>query len=143
MSYIISNNTLCLKNDNQIENINMENYDVKKKNLISIATFFDIYNKVFYNIKTDNIKIESKTVNDNNIYSIIFYDKDDEDSYENQYIDILRGGMQIHKLELVVDNDTKLPIEFLVYNKKNEIFIEIKYDKFDIINNFDEKIFAK
>lgn len=144
ITYILSNNMLKITSDKQISSINIENYGIYKKNLFSVSTFFNIYNEVLNEGKDNIFKLESKII-DNKSYYIISVDKtgiNNNDDYFKEYEFLLRDGLNICKLELVIDNSKNTPEEYYIFNNDDEVIIGIKYTKFDIIDKFDEKIFA-
>ena len=48
----------------------------------------------------------------------------------------------IKKLELVYDNVSKRPVQYIVYSRDNQAIIDMEILEFNINDNFDEKIFA-
>lgn len=137
-SYVLGNNTLHITKSDQISGLELENYTSKKSNLISIITFFNIYNEIVLS-KTNDIKVEKKTIDTNTMYTITI---EDLNKLSNEYNYIFSDLMKIHKLEILIDNNMMLPLEYLVFNEKDEIIIQIKYEKFEIMEKIDDKIFA-
>ena len=143
VTYVLTNNTLSINSDKQLSTFNIYEYNPSKTNLLSIGTFIELYNKVLN--KNDNvIKIENKNVDNIKHYMIYLNNKDNEKINQNLegYEDILNDGLKISKLELTV-NEKNIPTEYYVFDEQNKIILGIKYVKFNIMDKFDEKIFAK
>lgn len=144
ISYVLTNKMLNISSNTQINKLNMQNYNIKKSNLISISTFFCIYNEMI-NQKENNIfKLEKNLIDDKTHY-IINIDKSKEynlDESIKEYEFLLKDSLKIQKLEVVIDNNKKVPEEYFVFNNDNTVIIGVKFDKFDILKKIDEKIFA-
>lgn len=138
VTYFLTKNTLNISSDMQLSSFNLDSYNIDKKNLISISTFLELYGKVLSVSEENKIKIENKNI-DNTKHYIIHIDKANNQNVSQifaEYEDILSDGLNISKIELVV-NDKNKPIEYYVFDDKQNVIIGIKYTKFDIINKFD------
>ena len=135
---------LKITSDEQISNFDIENYGIYKKNLISVSTFLSLYNKIVNESKDIIFKIESNIVDDKSYYTVQINKTKINSNDENfkEYEFLLKDGLNIGKLELVIDNKKKMPNEYYVFNDDDEVIIGVKYTKFDIMDKFDEKIFA-
>ena len=54
---------------------------------------------------------------------------------------IFRKNLNVSKLELILNKDNN-PIEYYVLDKDDSMILGIKYTKFNVLEKFDEKIFA-
>lgn len=145
VTYILTENTLKISSDKQLSSFNIDSFNISKKNLLSLSTFFEIYNKILNNNDNKTMKIENKNI-DNTKHYIIYIDKsenenDNDNAVFEEYNEILNDGLNISKIELVV-NDKNIPIEYYILDDKENVITGIKYTNFDIIDKFDEKIFA-
>ncbi len=132
ITYEIRNNSLKVKSNAQINEFNLNNYVIKKTNLISIATFISLYNDVEELIKNEildnKVKIEVEELSDKILYKVIFNEYNIEKL--NEYSDILNDSIGITKLELIISKKEKIPIEYIVYNKGNQAYIDVNYESF-------------
>ena len=142
-SYVLTKNNLNINSDKQLSDFHLDGYNINKKNLISISTFLELYSKVLSANQEKIMKIENKNIDNTKHYIIHIDNADNKNPSEivEEYDDILSEGLNISKIELVV-NDKNIPIEYYVFNDKQNVIIGIKYTKFDIIDKFDENIFA-
>ena len=152
MTYIISNGTCKIKSENELNQfVISEGYSLKKKNLISISTFLGLFNKVknvVDEVKTANecIKISTVEENQRKHFNIIFENNatgnnENIKNILNDYSDIADKKIGVKKLELVIDKNTNIPTELLIYNDKNEVYIAIEYTKFIINEKIEKKLF--
>lgn len=144
ITYMLSKNMLKITSNEQISNFDIENYGIDKKNLISVSTFLSLYNEIVKESKDIIFKIESNIVDDKSYYTVQINKTKINSNDENfkAYEFLLKDGLNIGKLELVIDNKKKMPNEYYVFNDDDEVIIGVKYTKFDIMDKFDEKIFA-
>lgn len=147
-SYIVTPDSFSIKSENQINEFNNYNYLQKNTNVLSLATFVEIYKIVDDKIKenkfsNNGIKLELEQRDDITSYNIIFEStKIDETNELYKYKEALVNGMKVSKLELIVDNKTKLPAEYIVYLESGKAYIDIVYDEFKINPKFEEKVFS-
>lgn len=138
ISYIISNNELRIENNKEISKFNISEYNLKRENVLSFSTLAYIYN--YANDNNSFAKIESKCVDDK-IYLILEINK--EKIKENSQFDFLmKDGLKFISFELIYNKNTNIPEEYLVLDNNGNVTIGIKYINFDILNKFDQKIFA-
>lgn len=149
LAYFGTKDTLTIKSDNQLSNINLNNIINSKENTLSIATFIALFNEI-------NTSIENKEYNENKCCKIEEVENDDSISYiislnivngtkENTCKiceKFLKNGMKISKFELIFDKEKMIPKEYIVYNANGDTYIDILYYNFVINNDFDEKLFA-
>lgn len=142
MSYILKDNTLSIKSDGQISSLNIQDYNIINTNLISLSTFIQMYNKLL-NEKEQNIfRLENKNIDNIKEYTIIVdRSKSNVGTLDKEYSEFLKEGINIYKIKLIVD-DKNIPLEYFAYDDREEAVMYIKYIDFNIIDNFDEKIFA-
>ncbi|MEG2310674.1 MAG: hypothetical protein RSB76_01645 [Clostridia bacterium] len=146
MSYTIANNELKITSKGQINEYYLSEYIVNKKNILSISTFFEIYKNIIN--KTSNVcyKTMSKEYEDKICYSIIFNLEEIKKNKTNdivlEYNNILRDNIFISKLELIVNRDTNIPVEYIIYDENKNAYIDILYNFFVINAQFDKKVFA-
>ena len=147
-SYIVTPDSFSIKSENQINEFNNYNYLQKNTNVLSLATFIEIYltvdNKIKENKFSNNgVKLELEQRDDTASYNIIFESaKIDENDELYKYKEALVNGMKVSKLELIVDNKTKLPAEYIVYLESGKAYIDIVYNEFKINPKFEEKVFS-
>ena len=55
---------------------------------------------------------------------------------------MLKEGLNLSSFEAVVDNKSKKVEQYVVLDEKKNVVINVNYLKFDILDKFDEKIFA-
>lgn len=148
-SYFGTKDTLTIKSDNQLSNINLNNIINSKENTLSITTFISLFNEI-------NTSVENKEYNESKCCKIEEIESDDCISYiislnlENESSEtrckicekFLKSGMKISKFELVFDKERMIPKEYIVYNTNGDTYIDILYYNFVINNDFDEKLFA-
>lgn len=145
-SYIIKNNLFTIKSDEQINKY--ENYlnEELNLNILSFSTFSDLY-KNSSNIESKNqyIKINIEEKNEYIVYTILF-DKNiisnNSENYLEKYIKKLVDDMKISKLQLIVENKTNIPKEYIVYTEGDKAYIDMVYNEFKINAKFDEKVFS-
>lgn len=147
-SYIVTPDSFSIKSENQINEFNNYNYLQKNTNVLSLATFIEIYLSIDNKIKENKIidngaKLELEQRDDTISYNIIFESgKIDETNELYKYKEALVNGMKISKLELIVDNKTKIPVEYIVYLESGKAYIDIIYSEFKINPKFEEKVFS-
>lgn len=142
MSYIMSDNILKITGKDQLNILNITGYDTINTNLISISTFIELYKNVINNSLTKGFKMETKNIDNNTEYTILFdKSKYEESDINKKYRIFFRVGLNISKIKLIVDNKNT-PLEYFVLSENDETIIYVKYLEFNIKNNFDQKIFA-
>ncbi len=147
--YLIKDNTLTIKNYNQIGEYKLENYIGYNTNLMSIKTFVDLYKNIENEIVNNNsvccFKTSSKLNEDNICLYIQFLNNakiDESCNLCEKYKDILKYGLNIDSIELILDFKTKIPISINIYDKNMNIIMSITYKSFVLNNQKDEKVFA-
>lgn len=143
ISYILTDNMLSINSNTQISKFNIDEYSITKRNLTSFSTFISVYNQVLNQNEDNFVKLEKKTI-DNKLHYIMEINK--EKNRENKLLEefdfLFDDGLNIKKIELVVDNTKNIPEEYYIFTYDNKIMFGIKYIKFDIIDKFDDKTFA-
>lgn len=150
--YLGTNNSISIKSDEQISEINLQNYVSNQTNILSISTFINILNSL-----DDKI---NKKENDSDCCKIDEIEHDDKVSYIIQFTKennvelnveekickickkIINSGMKISKIELILNKDKLIPNEYIVYDDKGNAYVDITYDNFVINTDFDKKLFA-
>ena len=84
--------------------------------------------------------IESKIVNDKTHYLIKLNENKINEVEELKFL--LKEGLNLSSFEAVVDNKSKKVEQYVVLDEKENVVINVNYLKFDILDKFDEKIFA-
>lgn len=146
--FTILDKSINITSDKQISSLNIDDYNVSKTNLLSISTFFNIYNN-FLEKENENIKLETKNIDENTHYIVNinnfnnFNNKNMDNANESlsYFSFLLNKGLKISKIELIVNNDN-IPIEYYVVDENSKVFLSIKFTNFDIKSKIDEKIFA-
>ena len=86
-------------------------------------------------------KISSlKIVNDKTHYLIKLNENKINEVEELKFL--LKEGLNLSSFEAVVDNKSKKVEQYVVLDEKENVVINVNYLKFDILDKFDEKIFA-
>ena len=128
--------SIKIVSDSQIGNFILENYEVNKENLLSIATFISLYNNVMNGLSEDFlVRIEEEDIR--TIYKLIV--KKTENQVNNTKLSFLKS---VSILELIVNEESNLPMELVIYDNSNNMYIDVIYEKFDINPKFEEKLFA-
>lgn len=151
--YLGTNDSICIKSDDQISQINLQNYISTRSNILSISTFIQLFNNI-------NEKINSKEESSNKCCEIEEIERDDSLSYvikmdkinsEKEKIDsnlcnicsqFVSTGMNISKFELILNKEKLEPKEYIIYDNNGNTNIDIVYDNFVINRDFDKKLFA-
>lgn len=126
ITYTFENDTLSIKSNVQKLEYVLNEYMLKKENIISISTFLELYRNIDIN-KNDNFSI-SITEFDNKISYSINVDIKNKDLEEYKFLD------NISKLEVIVNKENKKINEYIVYDDKGNAYIDIIYDNFVIHN---------
>ena len=133
-TYIFKDNSVEMSSNKQINIFEIKEYDFFSENLISLSTFLELYKNIELKKDNDN-KIEKNKVNDTTVLIISALDNITKDS------GIFRKNLNVSKLELILNKDNN-PIEYYVLDKDDSMILGIKYTKFNVLEKFDEKIFA-
>lgn len=148
--YIGSNNSICIKSEEQLGKLNIENYDLEKENLLSISTFMQF----LYNI---NLKVENKEyvlnncckikeIQEDSIVKFFITLKDKSNTTDKSSCDIcnkfLSGNVKVGKFELVLDKLNYIPKSYIIYDENEKEYINITYTNFIVNQEFEEKLFA-
>lgn len=146
-TYIIANNSLSIKSDSQLNYMKLNDYIIDRKNVASISTFLELFKRIADTNNTDNkgdcCKIKVEEIDNKVNYSIILNNNSDSNcKICNDYKEITYSGMKISSFELVLDKDSLMPLEYIVYTVDGKTWADIIFTKFDINADFDEKIFA-
>jgi hypothetical protein len=143
ITYVLTDNALKISSNKQLSSFSLDNFNICKKNLLSISTFLQMYKNILENNDNKITKIENANIDNKKHYMIYLNDSKSETGnlLVDEYNDFFRAGLNISKIELIV-NDKNKPIEYYVFDDKENVITGIKYTKFDIIDNFDEKTFA-
>ena len=134
ITYIFKDNSIEIKSDKQINILNIQDYNFIKENLISLSTFIEMYRN--FELQNDNkVKIEKNHTDEKSVVTITGLDNKINNNR------LFKNELKVSKLELVLNQDN-IPIEYYVLDKNDEAIIGIKYTKFNVLEKFDEKIFA-
>ena len=148
-SYIVTDKEFSIKSDKQINNyINYENIH-NSINLLSLSTFINIYNNIYSSIEENSLNknsgIDVKVEEKDKILCYKIKLKDDiktSDENINIYIKDITEKMKVSSLELVIDKNTCLPIEYIVYLEDDKAYVDITYSEFEINKKIEEKVFS-
>lgn len=135
VSMIINQNKIKIQNDSQ-KNVMVQDFEnIGMENTISISTFLEIYN-----IKGSIPIIETKEYLKDGYLKILMKVRQNEDvnNLDDKYTNILKN---ISNIELEINEKTKLPSTYIVYNKNKKEVVSIIYNKFNINPKIDSKIF--
>ncbi len=152
MTYIISDGVFKIKSNKELnELIISDGYNLNKKNVISISTFLSL----FYNVKKimDEESTNDEIININvveegtNKHFNILFNKESRGNNKNlneifeEYSEMINVTNGIKKIELIVDKNSNVPIQLLVYNNNLDVYIVVEYSKFIINDKIDKKVF--
>lgn len=130
IKYIIDEKSLKITSSSQINEYILSNYVVSKKNLLSISTFINLYNnlKVNYQENSENksYKIEIEEIENIISYKIIFL------NFDNELLGEYKEFENLSKMELLLSKESRLPLQYIVYDKDGNAFIEVEYTFFSI-----------
>ncbi|MDD2376181.1 MAG: hypothetical protein PHD15_02945 [Clostridia bacterium] len=140
ISYIVCNDRVKIENTSQISSYIINSNNFKKTNLFSLATYIDIINNI------DSIKCMCLNVTEEEAikkYELIL-DKQIHDTICTtegicKYSDLFSNGLKLSKIELTI-SDNK-PIDIMVYSNDNNVYINIKFIKFELNNEISDDIF--
>lgn len=138
ISYIILNNEVRINNTKEISKFDLKEYSTSDRNIFSFSTFIFLYNYIQRETSCGNI--ESKIVNDKIHYLIKLNENKINEVEELKFL--LKEGLSLSSFEAVVDNKSKKVEQYVVLDEKENVVINVNYLKFDILDKFDEKIFA-
>ena len=138
ISYIILNNEVRINNTKEISKFDLREYSTSDRNIFSFSTFISLYNYIQRETSCGNI--ESKIVNDKTHYLIKLNENKINEVEELKFL--LKEGLNLSSFEAVVDNKSKKVEQYVVLDEKENVVINVNYLKFDILDKFDEKIFA-
>ncbi len=138
ISYIILNNEVRINNTREISKFDLREYSTSDRNIFSFSTFIFLYNYIRRETSCGNI--ESKIVNDKTHYLIKLNENKINEVEELKFL--LKEGLNLSSFEAVVDNKSKKVEQYVVLDEKENVVINVNYLKFDILDKFDEKIFA-
>ncbi|MDD3303518.1 MAG: hypothetical protein PHP54_01205 [Clostridia bacterium] len=146
-TYILANNSLSIQSDNQLNYMKMNDYLLDRKNVASVSTFLAILNKIHNkeNSKLNNecCKLKIEEVDNKLCYSITLNGNSDKNcDICNEYKNLMYSGMKILSFQLVLDKDSLMPLEYIVYTIDGKTWADIIFTKFNLNAEFDEKIFA-
>lgn len=147
--YIIKDNTLTVKNYDQINVYVINNYMTKTTNLMSIYTFVSLYKSLEeqINIGTpSNLFVINNSVDDSKIHLNIEFELnnalEERTVIYEKYSDILSYGLDIKNIELQLDKKSNLPNQINIFDSKSNIYLAITYKFFKINEKFEDKVFA-
>lgn len=138
ISYIILNNEVRINNTKEISKFDLSEYSTSDRNIFSFSTFIFLYNYIQKETSCGNI--ESTVINDK-IHYLIKLNKNNINEVEELKF-LLKEGLNLCSFEAVIDNKSKKVEQYVVLDEKQNVFITVNYLKFDILDKFDEKIFA-
>jgi hypothetical protein len=140
VSYIICNDKIKIENTSQLSSYIINSNNFKKTNLFSLVTYLDIIHNI------DKIECISLNVTEEeNVKKYeLSLDKNIHDSKCMQkgtckYTDLFSNGLKLSKIELNVINNK--PVDIFVYTNDNNVYIEIKYTKFELNSEISNDIF--
>jgi len=132
---ITTKDKTIIKNENQKNILKIDPYLTSYTNILSINTFLDIYNKSTEQSCCFTAASYEKA---NNINMIIDNICKNTGECKCEYMNIVKN---VSKVELKLDKNTGLPLTYIVYDNDKKECISIVYNKFDINQNIDNKIF--
>lgn len=138
ISYIILNNEVRINNTKEISKFNLNEYSTPDRNIFSFSTFIFLHN--YIQKETSYGNIESKIINDKTHYLIKLNKNNINEIEELKFL--LKEGLNVCSFEVVIDNNSKKVEQYVVLDEKQNVVISVNYLKFDILDKFDEKIFA-
>jgi len=124
-----------IQNEKQKNVLKMDPYITSYTNLLSINTFLDIYNK---SNEKSGCFTASSYEKVNNINMLIDNNCKNIAECKCEYMNIVKN---VSKVELKLDKNTGLPLTYIVYDNDKKECISIVYNKFDINQDIESKIF--
>lgn len=147
-TYLGNKNSIYIKSDEQINSLNIQDYNLKRNNILSISSFIEILNELSLSIENNGYidkkccKLKETEENDTLKYTLYLNKKiPEKDSCGicNKFEEI---GTKISKLEVILYKEKIVPKQYIIYDINEIAYINIIYNKFSVNNEFDEKIFA-
>ena len=152
-SYILANNNIMIKKDNEINNYAKYEYISKLDNIFSINCYIKLYNIICndtsnkYNkyFKIENVTKDNEQSIKISIKSDIVKDTDYIEKIENEYLkEFVKKCVQkenILSLEIIINLKDNLITNYYIY-KGDKIHIEIEYSEFQINPKIGKKVFS-
>lgn len=126
--------------DEQLNKISLSNTIIEKENLISISTFIDMFSILDEKIKNNEFdtneycKITETHEDENICYKILFKENSDKKcEICRKYL----NGMNIGQIELIINEKTFAPSQYIIYDKSGNAMYDIMYEKFDVNVSFE------
>lgn len=141
ISYIVANDKVKIENSSQISSYILNSNNFKKTNLFSLATYIDIINCVGSSeckcisvnmSEEENVKKYIMTL-DKSKCSIC------STKCECKYSDLFSNGLKLSRIELTILDDK--PQDITVYTNDDNVYINVKYTKFELNNKVSSDIF--
>lgn len=141
-------NSIYIKSDEQLNSLNLQEYNSKRNNLFSISSFMEFLYELNLLIENDSYigenccKLKEVEIDKELKYIVSISEacaNCDKCKICNKFTKI---GMKISKFELVLDKEKIKPKQYIVYDTNGKIYIDIIYNKFLVNEEFDEKLFA-
>lgn len=136
ITYISTPNKVEIKSDLQISKFFTQEYQNSTINLNSVSTFIFLRNHIVCKEKEFEKCVFSENIQDDTILYKITLDKDCI-----YYSEKIGKNLNITSMELIVDRNTNLPKEYIIYGEDEKAYIDINYKNFEINSNFDMKVF--
>ncbi len=134
------NKNINIYSNEQLNKISFSDIFINKENLISISTFIDVFSKI-------DRKIEDKEYDVNKCCKILESHEDGKISYkitfninESKKCDICNrytSGMNITQIELIINEETLKPTEYIIYGTNENALYDITYENFDVNVSFE------
>lgn len=146
--YLGDNHRISIQSPGQINALQVDGISTKT-NVISIATFIELYQAISDVIDNKKVakksccKLEAFEEDDQTRYCVTL-DRNSQSRCDicSKYRDIVESGMKIGKFELIVNNKKQTPVEYIVYTTDDKSYLDVLYNNFVINADFDEKLFA-
>ncbi len=135
VNIVTKKNKTTIKNQNQKNILKLDPYLTSYTNLLSINTFLDIYNKSVEKTGCFSANSYEKV---NNINMIIDNVCKNIKECRCEYMELVKN---VSKIELKLDKNSGLPLTYIVYDNDKKECISIVYNKFDINQEIEDKIF--
>ncbi|MEG2646282.1 MAG: hypothetical protein RSA08_04560, partial [Clostridia bacterium] len=107
----------------------------------SFSTFISLYNDIVEN-NDKCFLIQIEQIDNQLIYRITFNQFNEESDICKKYDFLSFNQINFSKIELIVNKNNNLPLQYTIYDKNEEMFLDIIYNNFKINTHFDEKLFA-
>ncbi len=118
VKYIIQDQNLTIKSEGQNLEYALSDYIVRKENLLSISTFLELYEACLQG--EESLKLEINEKEDRIIYGLVIAQNSEKYAFLEE----------IGKMELMISIKENKMIQYTIYDRNNQAYIDIIYNNF-------------